>query len=157
MKTWAKGQWNFSGYIVSDQGAAMGILTDHKYAKTLPEAAAFAVHGGLDLEDANNAAETVFGGLAEAVKLGLLPEAAIDESVGRLMYVRMKTGEFDPAAGNPYRLISKDHIRSAAHLELTRQVAAKSLVLLENKKSVLPLRADKRYNITVVGPFADCE
>ena len=31
MKTWAKGQWNFSGYIVSDQGAAMGILTDHKY------------------------------------------------------------------------------------------------------------------------------
>ena len=69
----------------------------------------------------------------------------------------MKTGEFDPAAGNPYRSISKDHIRSAAHLELTRQVAAKSLVLLENKKSVLPLRADKRYNITVVGPFADCE
>ena len=43
---------------VSGQGAAMGILTDHKYASTLPEAAAFAVNGGLDLEDANNAKET---------------------------------------------------------------------------------------------------
>ena len=31
--------------VRSDQGAAMGILTDHKYAKTLPEAAAFAVSG----------------------------------------------------------------------------------------------------------------
>lgn len=98
MQTWAKGQWGFPGYIVSDQGAAMGILTDHKcacylhhiaysichsnlaicpfvwvylwhivlprsrYASTLPEAAAFAVSGGLDLEDANSAAETVFGG-----------------------------------------------------------------------------------------------
>lgn len=32
MQTWAKGQWGFPGYIVSDQGAAMGILTDHKCA-----------------------------------------------------------------------------------------------------------------------------
>jgi hypothetical protein len=32
MQTWAKGQWKFPGYIVSDQGAAMGILTDHKCA-----------------------------------------------------------------------------------------------------------------------------
>ena len=47
------------------QGAVMGILTDHKYASTLPEAAAFAVNGGLDLEDANNAKETVFGGIAD--------------------------------------------------------------------------------------------
>jgi len=29
--------------MVSDQGAAYGILTEHKYASTLPEAAAYAV------------------------------------------------------------------------------------------------------------------
>ena len=60
----------------------MGILTDHKYAKTLPEAAAFAVSGGLDLEDANNAKETVFSGIGDAIKLGLLAESDVDDSVG---------------------------------------------------------------------------
>ena len=74
-----------------------------RYASTLAEAAAYAVSGGLDLEDANSPAQTVFGGIAAAIKQGLLPAAAVDESVGRLMYVRMRTGEFDDPAGNPVR------------------------------------------------------
>lgn len=157
MQTWAKNQWNFSGYIVSDQGAAMGILTDHKYARTLPEAAAFAVNGGLDLEDANSPSETVFGGIADAIKLGLLNESQVDESVSRLMYVRMRTGEFDDPGLQPYRRLSKDQIRSKAHLALTRQVATESLVLLQNYNRTLPLTPGEQSKIAVVGPFADCQ
>eukprot|EP01043_Picozoa_sp_COSAG02_P020391 COSAG02_NODE_1005_length_15270_cov_11.414607_7_plen_714_part_00 len=157
MQTWAKGQWNFSGYIVSDQGAAMGILTDHKYATTLAEAAAFAVNGGLDLEDANSPSETVFGGIADAIKLGLLSESQVDESVSRLMYVRMRTGEFDDPGLQPYRKIPKDQIRSKAHLALTRQVATQSLVLLQNRNRTLPLTPGHLTKIAVVGPFADCQ
>jgi len=44
--------------------------------------------GGLDLEDADDTEHTAFGGLADAVRLGLLPEAAIDSSVSRLMCVQ---------------------------------------------------------------------
>ena len=98
------------------QGAAMGILTDHKYASTLPEAAAFAVNGGLDLEDANNAKETVFGGIADAIKLGLLEESQVDESVSRLMFVRMRTGEFDDPALQPYRKIPTDQVQDPDRL-----------------------------------------
>ena len=43
-------------YIVSDQGAAYGILTEHKYANSTAQAAAYAVKGGLDLEDADRCA-----------------------------------------------------------------------------------------------------
>ena len=45
--------------------------------------------GGLDLEDANDESTTVFSGIADAVKTGLLPEAAVDRSVSRLMYVSL--------------------------------------------------------------------
>ena len=41
---------------MSDQGAAYGILTEHKYANSTAQAAAYAVKGGLDLEDADRCA-----------------------------------------------------------------------------------------------------
>ncbi len=30
MTTWLRQQWGFEGYVVSDQGAAYGIVADHK-------------------------------------------------------------------------------------------------------------------------------
>ena len=42
-------------------------------------------------------------GIADAIKLGLLNESQVDESVSRLMYVRMRTGEFDDPSLVPYR------------------------------------------------------
>ena len=67
------------------------------------------------------------------------------------------TGEFDDPSLQPYRKIGFDQIRTAAHLALTRKVATKSLVLLENKNNTLPLSPKKKWNIAVVGPFADCQ
>ena len=159
MVTWARGQWNFPGYIVSDQGAAYGIYSSHKYAANYSEGAAYAVKGGLDLEDTDTPADSIFAlGLPAAVADGLLAESDIDQSVSRLMYVRMKTGEFDNATGQRYRQIPFSEIRSAAHLALTKQVAAESFVLLENKNRALPLQeAPGKYRVAVVGPFADCQ
>jgi len=62
------------------------------------------VRGGLDLEDANSEQQTVFSGIPDAIQQGLLTEAGdVDPAVSRLFYVRMRTGEFDPPSGNPYR------------------------------------------------------
>lgn len=144
-------------YIVSDQGAAFGILHDHNYGSSLAEAAAYAVAGGLDLEDANDAASTVFAGLPAAIEQGLIPEAYVDRSLKRLMFVRMRTGEFDPAAIQPYRQIGVDAIRSREHLELTLRAAEESFVLLKNDRRVLPLDPSKPRRIAVVGPFSDCQ
>ena len=88
MVTWAKKQWEFPGYIVSDQGAAWGIYskTGHAFAKTVEEAAAYAVRGGLDLEDTDTPADSVLHhGLPGAVAQGLLSKGDIDQSVSRLM------------------------------------------------------------------------
>ena len=114
-----------------------------------------AVLGGLDLEDADDQSRSVFASLPDAVAKGLLNESAIDQSVSRLFYVRMRTGEFDNASLQPYRHIPMSAVRSEAHLELARQTATKSLVLLENKNQTLPLT--RTPAIAVVGPFADCQ
>ena len=155
MSTWARERWGFEGYMVSDQGAAYGIMADHKYADTLPEAAAAAVSAGLDLEDANDPAHTAFSGLVAAVEAGLLDEGQIDAAVSRLFFVRLKLGEFDDPALVPYRSIRPDAIRSEKHLGLTRRAAASTFVLLENRNGTLPFSASPR-SIAVVGPFADC-
>eukprot|EP00041_Stephanoeca_diplocostata_P028922 m.838661 g.838661 ORF g.838661 m.838661 type:complete len:836 (-) comp23463_c0_seq5:1378-3885(-) len=166
MTAWARDRWGYEGYIVSDQGSAYGIMTDHKYTHTMPETAAVAVRAGLDLEDANEASQTAFSGLVDAVKQGLLSESAdIDKSVSRLFYVRMRTGEFDPADHNPYRQIPPSEIRSATHLNLTRVAATKSIVLLKNadtstgeaRVGVLPFNPASYSDVAVVGPFGDCQ
>ena len=57
-----------------------------------------------------------------------------------------------------YRKITPDKIRTAAHLALSREVARKSLVLLENRNKTLPLAGSgMKRKISVVGPFADCQ
>jgi len=112
----------------------------------------------LDLEDANDQNHTVFSGIQAAISEGLLAENDVDQSVSRLFYVRMKLGEFDDPAEQPYRQIPTSVIRSPAHLALSQQVATKSLVLLENKNRTLPLSLPRgHYSISVVGPFADCQ
>eukprot|EP00039_Didymoeca_costata_P011042 m.151666 g.151666 ORF g.151666 m.151666 type:complete len:621 (-) comp15041_c0_seq1:110-1972(-) len=155
MTTWARQQWNFSGYMVSDQGAAYGIYSDHKFASSIAEAAAIAVKGGLDVEDANDEQHTAFSGLGEALSQGLLSEADLDQSVSRLFYVRMLLGEFDPAENNPYRSILTSEIRSERHLNLTREAAEKSFVLLRNEENVLP-QLTYPPKVGLVGPFSDC-
>ena len=131
------------------------------------------MQGGLDLEDANDAGHTVFGGIPDAVAQGLLPEAFVDRSVSRLVYVRMRTGEFDDPSLQPYRQIPFEQIRTAAHLALSREVATKSLVLLENRdwpdlggQATLPLQSPapaagqaqgRKLSFAAVGPFSDCQ
>eukprot|EP00662_Eupelagonemidae_sp_cell21_P057960 gene57960-biopygen14028 len=131
-------------------------MSDHKYAKTLPEAEAAAVNAGLDLEDANSASQTVFSGIPDAINLGLLNETDVDVAVSRLMKVRMLTGEFDPADGNRYTNISMDHIRSSSNLALAKLAATKSLVLLKNDPlthgpllKALPLRQNVTMKLAV--------
>ena len=46
-------KWEFKGYVVSDCGAINDIYKSHKVVKTAPEAAAFAVKSGTDLECGN--------------------------------------------------------------------------------------------------------
>ena len=142
-------QWSFSGYIVSDCGAVGDIYENHKTQPTAEAGVAAAVKAGTDL---NCGVEYMH--LVPAVKQGLISEAEINTSVRRLLTARFQLGMFDPPEMVPYAQIPYSVNDSAEHKELAVEVARKSIVLLKNEGSVLPLRKNLK-TLAVIGPNAD--
>jgi len=149
LKDILRGEWGFSGYVVSDCGAINDIYERHKVVPTAAGAAALAVKTGTDLECGN-----VYANLVNAVKQGLITEQAIDTAVQRLFLARFKLGMFDPPERVRWARIPISGLDQPAHRALARQVARESIVLLKNAGGVLPLRKDIG-TIAVIGPNCD--
>jgi beta-glucosidase len=85
----------------------------------------------------------------------------IDRALVRVFTLRMKTGEFDPRAGQPYTKIKASTIQSKAHRALTEKVAKRSLVLLKNgtpagrSGPLLPAAPKKLRRVVILGDQAD--
>ena len=142
-------EWKFPGFIVSDCGAIDDIYLRHKVAPTAAAAAALAVKTGTDLDCGR-----VYPNLVDAVKQGLITEAQIDTSITRLFLARFKLGMFDPPEAVRWARTPFSVLDQPAHKALARDVARKSMVLLRNERSILPLRKDLR-TLAVIGPNAD--
>jgi len=149
LKDILRGEWGFSGYVVSDCGAISDIYERHKVVQTAAAAAALGVKTGTDLECGN-----VYANLVDAVRQGLITEQAIDTAVKRLFLARMRLGVFDPPERVRWAQIPISVLDRPAHRALARQVARESIVLLKNAGSVLPLRKDIG-TIAVIGPNCD--
>jgi len=143
-----RGELGFQGYIVSDCGAIGDFHSGHHVVDTREEAAAKGVLSGTDLN-----CGTQYRGLVKAVEQGLLAEQDIDVSVRRLMLARMKLGMFDPDPMVPWSGLPLQLVAGDSHKELARRMARKSIVLLKNDNSSLPIsrEVDK---VAVIGPNA---
>jgi beta-glucosidase len=144
-----RNEWGFDGYIVSDCEAITDIYKHHKIVTTPDEAASLAVIAGTDLECGN-----VYLHLKEAVAKKLITEEHINTAVRRLFKARFKLGMFDPVENVKYAQIPYSVVDSKEHRALALDAARKSIVLLKNDKSILPLKKDPR-TIAVIGPNAD--
>ncbi len=145
-----KGQWKFEGFVVSDWGS-IAELIPHGVAANLKEAAQLAVSAGSDMDMEGRA---YIANLAALVQSGQVDEKLIDDSVRRILRVKYQLGLFD----DPYRYCSaereKSQILTPENLDVARDVARKSMVLLKNERSILPL-ARNVGTIAVIGPLAD--
>lgn len=119
--------------IVTDAGAPSSLYTAEKYFDDGPTAYAAALHAGVDsfTEDADNP-EPSLRHLHHALERGLIDEALIDLSVLRLLTLRERIGEFEPDGG-PYGSVGSAKVGDPAHVELAREAARKSVVLLRNQ------------------------
>lgn len=129
-----RGELGFKGIINSDTGPIFMMPWGveeldiyHRYQK--------AVDAGVDLFS-GNADPTP---LLETIKRGMISEERIDESVTRLLREKFELGIFE----NPYvdaeiapTIVGNDKFQERANLALR-----KSIVLLRNDKSVLPIKA----------------
>jgi len=143
-------KWNFDGYIVSDCGAVNGIWEKHKADSTPQGGAALALNAGVNL----NCGAT-YPYLKQALEEGLITDETLHERTVQLFKTRFRLGLHDGENnGNPYNNIGADKIHCDEHIQLAKEVAQKSIVLLKNKNNILPLSKDIKIPY-VTGPFAN--
>lgn len=143
-----RNEWGYQGLVVSDCGAVSDFYMDNAH-KTHPDkehASAGAVLNGTDVECGTN-----YASLPQAVRDGLISEESIDTSVRRLLKARFALGEMDTEVS--WNSIPYSVVDSKEHRELALRMAHESIVLLQNKKNILPLT--KKMKIAVVGPNAN--
>ncbi|HEY3290677.1 MAG TPA: glycoside hydrolase family 3 N-terminal domain-containing protein, partial [Anaerolineae bacterium] len=124
-----KNEWGFEGLVVSDWGAVHDRVAG--------------LQAGLDLEMPGPKAQRVQS-VIDAVRKGTLKEAALDESVRRILNIVYKTAETPKVA-------SGGSFDVEAHHALARRIAGEGIVLLRNN-GILPLKNPQ--HIAVIGHAA---
>ena len=141
-------RWGFDGVMISDFGAVAELLP-HGVAADLAEAAALALKAGVDIDMVSDAYPK---GMPEALARGLVEEALVDASVRRVLTLKGRLGLLD----DPLRQRAAPRAkRTEAHRELALDAARRSIVLLQNRGELLPLRGADAKRLAVLGPLAD--
>ena len=132
-------EWSFPGFVVSD---FIWGLRDPVGS----------LSAGLDVE--MPFAQQRAGVLGEALADGRAAWGEVDRAVLRVLATQLRF-----AAAVPEEPPGRDVVASPAHRALAREVAARSIVLLQNEPvagaPVLPLDAASVRRVAVVGPLAD--
>lgn len=144
-----RNQWGFDGFVTSDW-VGIGELIGHGIAADGAEAARKAILAGVDMDMMG---QLYIKHLPDEVRAGRVPESVIDESVRRILRTKFRLGLFEPRPDiDPAR--SDSAFPSAESRQVAREVARETLVLLQNRGDVLPVKPGIR-SIAVVGPLAD--
>ena len=129
-----KEEWGFRGFVMSDFFA--GLYDGPKAARA-----------GLDLE---MPAALCYGKkLIAAVESGAVPREVVDDSVRRLLRRKIEYSTRPDVMRYAAALVA-----SQPHIELAREAAEKSMVLLRNQGNLLPLDKSHIGTLAVIGRLA---
>ena len=146
-------EWGFQYLVVSDCGAVSDFYTSHKSSSSPVTASAKATLAGTDVECGYGYA---YRSIPEAVRRGLISETEVDKHVIRLLEGRFDLGEMDDPALVEWSKIPYSAMSTKASADISCEMARQSIVLLQNKGGILPLRKNAE-RIAVIGPNADNE
>ncbi|MDP4253803.1 MAG: glycoside hydrolase family 3 C-terminal domain-containing protein [Bacteroidota bacterium] len=144
-----KGEWGFSGFVISDANAVGGENVLHFTSPDNAMSAEHAINNGLDV---------IFQTAFEHTKLFIphfldsgISRLRIDDAVSRVLKAKFEIGLFE----RPYVPENAAGARGMvkAHKTLARLAAEESIVLLKNERGVLPFRSGIRH-IAVIGTDA---
>ena len=127
-----KKQWGFKGFVLSDWGGT------HSTQK--------ASAAGLDQEQPM--ADFFGPALKAAVNAGQVPLSEIDDHARRVLFAEFVSGvvDYPPQKGT---------VDVEAGMQVAQHVEEKSIVLLKNSTSVLPIDPAKVHSIAIIGAHAD--
>lgn len=134
-----RNEWGFDGVYVTDWGAAHS---------TVPS-----MEAGLDLEMGTLIDKYedwhYANPLIEAVKSGKVPMSLVDEKVGDVLRVMIKTNVLDPK-----KRFGPGSMNTKEHQQATYDAAAEAIVLLKNQNNLLPLDFSSIKSLAVIGDNA---
>lgn len=141
-----RNEWGFGGLVLSDYNAVAELVA-HGYVADLREAARASLLAGVDMDMMGHA---FIAHLGELVGEGAVPLARVDTAVLRILCLKIALGLFE----HPYtdEELEAQFVLREDHRQAALEVAHRSMVLLKNEGSLLPLRAQR---IALVGPLAD--
>ncbi|MBO5291820.1 MAG: beta-glucosidase BglX [Lachnospiraceae bacterium] len=142
-------EMGFEGVLISDWNA-IGELVFHHVAVDKKEAARQAITAGVDMDMMSGC---YMSRMEELIRVGTVKEELVDESVLRILRLKNRLGLFErpnrvekqPEFGK--ELLSEESRKAA------REIAAKTMVLLKNEESFLPL--DREEDIAFIGPYME--
>jgi beta-glucosidase len=149
-------QWGFDGIVCTDAGALTNMVKAHHAFQTLPQAAAAAIHAGINqfLDDYKQP-------VRDALAQKLITPEDIDLNLRGVFRVMLRLGMLDSNETVPYAHIGFDDLSKGdpwtweKHKALARRVTDESIVLLKNTVDLLPIDSRKVRTIAVIGPLAD--
>ncbi len=150
LKDILRDEWGFNGFVIGDY-TSVGELVEHGVAEDLSEAAQLAMNAGLDVDLVTQA---FLHHIEHLMETGGVSVDRVDEAVRRMLRIKFALGLMD----DPYRYLDKAREESTVYrqeyLDIARDMARKSIVLLKNDNNVLPLESTIG-KLALVGPFID--
>ena len=140
-------QWGFTGFVATDY-TAINEMTNHGMGDDA-KVSALALNAGIDQDMVG---EIFLKNLAQNLKDGTVTQEQIDVACRRILEAKWKLGLFQ----DPYRYTNdkraKQTMMKPEYVADARDIARKSMVLLKNSNSALPLK--KTGTIALIGPLA---
>jgi len=128
-----KKDWGFDGIVISDWGAVRSTI------KT--------AEAGMDLEMPNG--KYLGEKLLEKIKAGEIDASILDDKVDRILRIMFRMGLFSETPDT-----YGGYINTPERKKLALETAQKSIILLRNENSFLPLNKNNIKTIAVIGPNA---
>lgn len=145
-------EWGEDGIICTDGGALTQLVTKHAAFPSLDQAAAAAVHAGI-----NQFLDRQQQPIHDALQRRLLTEKDIDAALRGVYRVMIRLGLLDPPSSVPFSTIGggEEPWLMQRQRDTARWVTRKTIVLLKNSHGMLPLNRAALKSVAVIGPFAD--
>lgn len=141
-------EWKFDGFVVTDYGS-IGEMRNHGLGE-LAQSSILALKAGTDMDMCS---QGFVNTLSKALNDGKVTIADIDLACRRVLEAKYKLGLF----ANPYKYLDRNRaendIFTVENRAASRDIAAKTFVLLKNADNLLPLK--KEGKVALIGPLAN--
>lgn len=142
-----KNEMGFKGFIVSDWNSVQNTS-----GSTYKEQVIASVNAGIDMLMEVDRYDEAMNIIINAVKSGEILEERINDAVERIIQVKLDAGIFD----DPFcqKIVTKQtKTGSEEYRAVAEKLVEKSLVLLKNENSVLPIKSGS--SVYIMGPACD--